>query len=138
MNIENSTIINGVSGSNNNFGANSNITVNSYNNGNQEELFNLMSQLTELFKAENLSQDDKDSVIDSIEVITEQVTAKEPKKARIKNAWNNIISIASKVPVALAEVSKLKDVIDKSSTYIESIAGENLPKLADFLSNIPK
>lgn len=138
MSITNSTIFNGISGSNNNFGDNSNVIVNSYNNGNQEEFIKLMSQLTELFKTEELSQEEKDSAIDSIEVITEQVTATEPKKTRIKNAWKNLINLAAKAPTVLAGASKIKDAIDKSAPYIERIAGEDLPKLSDFISKIAK
>ncbi len=122
--INNSGTING---SFNNAGRDNNIT--NYNVNVQTDINKTMEQLKELIKKENVSEADKECALDSIEVITEQIESHEPKKARIKNAWNNLIRLTSSMPTILSNASKIKDNIEQSVQYIEHIVGESLPRL---------
>ena len=122
--INNSGTING---SFNNAGRDNNIT--NYNVNVQTDINKTMEQLKELIKKENVSEADKECALDSIEVITEQIESHEPKKARIKNAWNNLIRLTSSMPTILSNASKIKDNIEQSIQYIEHIVGESLPRL---------
>lgn len=116
-----------INGSFNKAGRDNNIT--NYNTNMQTDINKAMEQLKELIKKENISGADKECAIDSIEVITEQVESQEPKKARIKNAWNNLIRLTANMPTILSNASQIKDNIEQSIQYIEHILGESLPRL---------
>lgn len=83
-----------------------------------------LKALKELFESASISEEDKESIVDNIEVIEEQVSAEKPKKARIKNAWDSIVNVCSKLPALLSQGEKIKEAIEKVAPYIVKIVSK--------------
>lgn len=124
-NIQNTYNINSIGGDFNNAGRD--ININKVDNSNTD-IIEILKELSDLLTKENLNEEDKDSALDCVELIQEQISAEEPKKHRIKNAWEKLISIVEKVPAIVSGVSKMKTALEAAQPQLQQLVSD-LPRL---------
>ncbi|MGL4654634.1 MAG: hypothetical protein ACRCWM_01915 [Sarcina sp.] len=113
----------------NNYGnmniANGNIdAINIVNQEQKEELINLIKFLKLSVMEQNLPRDDKDSVLDDLDTIEEQVESKSPKAIKLKKCIDGIKMFISKLPNTLATgsliITKAEELYSKIKPLIEN------------------
>ena len=75
-----------------------------------QELAKLICSIREKAEKENLSEDDREVVDNSLEVIEEEVRAEKPRKGFIKTALNSLSAIKSTTEFAAAVVTLIQFV----------------------------
>lgn len=117
--------VNNVTG--NMYKAGRDINLNSpHDNG--TDAIELLKELRTLIEKEELDQEEKESVVDDIEVITEQMESEQPNKTRIKKAWESLAKFAAKVPAAVEGAVKIKETVEKIYPQLQTLV-EGLPQL---------
>jgi len=109
-------------GSGNMYVAGRDININSpHDNG--TDVKDLLKELKQLFESQQqIDPEEKELIMDDIEVITEQAEAEQPNKTRIKKAWDNITKFVVKMPMAIEEnVEKLQPLLSKIAEGISSL-----------------
>lgn len=118
----------------NNIGVNHG-TVNTTNSGgiinstqinNANEIDKLVKELKPIINDnQDLKSEDRENLIDDLEVVEEQINSEIPKRLRIKKAFTNIINFSKVLPEGLETGSnifiKLQEFIDKSKSFFESL-----------------
>lgn len=103
-------------------------TINStqINNANEIEIDKLIKELKTIINdTQDLKSEDRENLIDDLEVVEEQINSKNPKQLRIKKAFNSIVNFTKFLPEGLAKGSnifiKLQEFIDKSKNFFENL-----------------
>lgn len=92
---------------------NSSITANQTNNIHGPELESIISSIKTLLTDE-ISAADKEIIIDSLDVIDEELKKDTPKKGFLKTAWNGIETTVQKIPDAvqlIENINKLGGIV---------------------------
>lgn len=103
----------------NNYGSNNfvegNITSNNYVNvGLQEDINSLINNLCDFIKnEEEIEEEDKEDIIDELQVISEQVNSEQPKKRRIEKAYNRVKDMVKNLPEKVLKAEVLVVGLDK-------------------------
>ena len=103
----------------NNYGANNfaegNITSNNYVNvGLKEDINSLINNLCDFIKnEEEVNEEDKEDIIDELQVISEQVNSEQPKKRRIEKAYNRVKEMVKNLPEKALKAEALVVGLDK-------------------------
>lgn len=103
----------------NNYGSNNfaegNITSNNYVNvGLQEDINSLINNLCDFIKnEEEINKEDKEDIIDELQVINEQVNSEQPKKRRIEKAYNRVKEMVKNLPEKVLKAEALVVGLDK-------------------------
>lgn len=103
----------------NNYGANNfvdgNITSNNYVNiGLQEDINSLINNLCNFINDKNeIKQEDREDIVDELQVINEQVNSTEPKKRRIEKACNRLKEMVKNLPEKVLKAEALVVGLDK-------------------------
>lgn len=109
-----------------NYGANNvvsqgNITsTNTVNLGvEKESISSLIKELTELLKQESIDEEERESILDDLECLQEQVISSEPKKVRVKKIYENIKGFALNIPKGLKYGTIILEGINKLLEQVE-------------------
>ena len=103
----------------NNYGSNNfaegNITSNNYVNvGLKEDINSLINNLCDFIKnEEEVNEEDKEDIIDELQVISEQVNSEQPKKRRIEKAYNRVKEMVKNLPEKALKAEALVVGLDK-------------------------
>ena len=103
----------------NNYGANNfaegNITSNNYVNvGTQVDINSLINNLGDFIKNEDeINKEDKEDIIDELQVISEQVNSEQPKKRRIEKAYNRVKDMVKNLPEKVLKTEALVVALEK-------------------------
>lgn len=103
----------------NNYGANNfadgNITSNNYVNiGLQEDINSLINNLCNFINDKNeIKQEDREDIVDELQVINEQVNSTEPKKRRIEKACNRLKEMVKNLPEKVLKAEALVVGLDR-------------------------
>ena len=103
----------------NNYGANNfaegNITSNNYVNvGTQVDINSLINNLCDFIKNEDeIKEEDKEDIIDELQVISEQVNSEQPKKRRIEKAYNRVKDMVKNLPEKVLKTEALVVALEK-------------------------
>ena len=103
----------------NNYGSNNfaegNITSNNYVNvGLQEDINSLINNLCNFIKnEEEINEEEKEDIIDELQVISEQVNSEQPKKRMIEKAYNRVKEMVKNLPEKVLKAEALVVALDK-------------------------
>lgn len=103
----------------NNYGANNfaegNIISNNYVNvGTQVDINSLINNLCDFIKNEDeIKEEDKEDIIDELQVISEQVNSEQPKKRRIEKAYNRVKEMVINLPEKVLKAEAFVVGLDK-------------------------
>lgn len=103
----------------NNYGSNNfaegNIISNNYVNvGLKEDINSLINNLCDFIKnEEEINKEDKEDIIDELQVISEQVNSEQPKKRRIEKAYNRVKEMVKNLPEKVLKAEALVVELDK-------------------------
>lgn len=103
----------------NNYGTNNladgDITSNNYVNvGLQEDINSLINNLCNFINNEDeINEEDKEDIVDELQVINEQVNSTEPKKRRIEKACNRVKEMVKNLPETVIKAETLVVGLDK-------------------------
>lgn len=113
-----------------NIGSNSG-TVNSTTNGNiqsinnvnhndnSKEISDLVNSLKDLISKESF-EEGKEEILDDLESVEEQINSKQPKKVKLKKAYQGIKSFIAKAPKELANVTLIITRLNELNNLIQS------------------
>lgn len=100
-------------------------SVNNTNINNLNEIIDLIKDSKDLIEKSDLDNDVKEEVIDDLETVQEQVEAEVPKFVKLKKAYQGIKTFISSIPSGIANaasiVTKLTDLTDKISNFMETM-----------------
>jgi glucosamine 6-phosphate synthetase-like amidotransferase/phosphosugar isomerase protein len=103
------------------------ININSpHDNG--TDAVDLLKELRILIEKEDFDTEEKESVVDDIEVITEQIESEQPNKTRVKKAWERLTKFATQIPVAVEGAVKIKETVEQIYPKLQ-ILFDGLPQL---------
>ena len=77
-------------------------SVNIVSQSGKEELIDIISYLKTFIMTQDTDKEEKESVLDDLDIIQEQITNENPKGIKIKKAYEGIKAFISKVPTAVA------------------------------------
>lgn len=87
------------------------------------EICKLINNIRPFINSSDLDPEEKESLIDDLDVIEEQVTSERPKESRLKKAYGNFTNFISRAPDAIKAVttfaSNSQDLIEKVKTFME-------------------
>lgn len=88
-------------GSMNTAGGNIN-SINIVNQADKEELINIINYLKTFIMTQEANKEEKESVLDDLDTIQDQVTSEKPKGIKIKKAYEGVKDFISKASKAVA------------------------------------
>lgn len=92
-------------------------SVNVVNQGDKEELINTINYLKTFIMTQEIDKEEKESVLDDLDTIQEQVTNEKPKGIKIRKAYEGVKAFISKVPNAIATgtliITKVEELYSK-------------------------
>lgn len=97
-------------------------SVNIVNQGDKEELINTINYLKTFIMTQEADKEEKESALDDLDTIQEQVTNDKPKGIKIRKAYEGVKAFISKVPNAVATgtliVTKVEELYSKLKPLI--------------------
>jgi len=97
-------------------------SVNIVNQGDKEELINTINYLKTFIMTQEADKEEKESVLDDLDTIEEQVANEKPKSIKIKKAYEGVKIFISKLPNAIATgtliVTKVEELYSKLKPLI--------------------
>lgn len=91
----------------------SNNIVNLDKDVDKNEILDITTKIIKLLNEEKFDNDEKESIIDDLQTIQEQVKEVEPKKVKIKKAYNNIKDFVLKIPATLTQATLITEALNK-------------------------
>lgn len=99
-------------------------SVNIVNESDKEELISIIKYLKTFVMTQEIDKEEKESVLDDLDTIEEQVTNKTPRSIKIKKAYDGVKSFIGKIPGTLATgtliITKVEELYSKLKPLIEN------------------
>lgn len=101
-------------------------SVNTTNVNTTSEILEIVEKLIELIAKQDIDSNEKESVIDDLEIIKEQINSSEPKPQRLKKAVQGIYTVLQKTPALLSLFTQItinsQNLFDKVNQFIEKLS----------------
>ncbi|MDP4145800.1 MAG: hypothetical protein Q8936_15145 [Bacillota bacterium] len=99
-------------------------SVNMVSQGDKEELINTINYLKTFIMSEEADKEEKESALDDLDTIQEQVTNDKPKGIKIKKAYEGVKAFICKIPTVVSTgtlvVTKVEELYSRLKPLIEN------------------
>lgn len=97
--------------------------VNLVTQNDKEEIESIIKYLKTTILTQSIKDDEKEIVLDDLDTIEDQISSENPKKVKIKKAYEGIKKFVSNLPDTLVKatliVSKVEELYSKLKPFIE-------------------
>lgn len=98
-------------------------SINTVTLNDSQDIKELLESLKDLIIKEDFDEEEKEDVIDDLETIDQEISSENPRKVKIRKAWQGFKNFISKIPEGLGKATIIAtqygELYEKLKTFIE-------------------
>lgn len=97
--------------------------VNIVSQGNNEDLLKTIDYLKNFVMTQDIEKEEKESALDDLDTIEEQISNNNPKKIKIRKAYDGFKAFISKLPQAIATGTLIASKLEELHSKLQPLIG---------------